>query len=69
MKKSFLVPLLLCLAISTVNAHEQSHEHPPVVITEEQPIPNINLVVHEDSLRGWNLEIQLENFEFTEKRS
>lgn len=70
MKKQFLVPLILGLAVTSVNANEQveqshsdSHPHETVMISEGQPVPGIDLVVHEDGLKGWNLEIQLANFE------
>ena len=71
MKKQFLVPLILALAVTPVNANEQvekkhadSHHHETVMIAEGQPVPAIDLVVHEDNLQGWNLEIKLDNFEF-----
>ncbi len=70
MKKQFLVPLILGLAVTSVNANEQveqshsdSHHHETVMISEGQPVPGIDLVVHEDGLKGWNLEIKLANFE------
>ena len=72
MKRQFLVPLILSLAVTSVNAHEQvkgeqsnsHHHHKTVMISENQPVPSIDLVVYEDSLKGWNLEIKLDNFEF-----
>ena len=89
MKKQFLVPLILGLAVTSVNGkitgqsafggnlqttptnkqleehHSDSHDHKTIMIAEEQPVPAIDLVVYEDSLKGWNLEIKLDNFEFT----
>ncbi len=74
MKKQFLVPLILGLAVTSVNANEQleenhsdsdHHHHETIMITEGQPVPGIDLVVHEDSLKGWNLEIKLNNFKLT----
>ena len=38
------------------------HGHGTVEIPAGQPIPTINLVVHPDPVRGWNLEIQTTNF-------
>ena len=72
-KKQFLVPLILGLAVTSVNANEQvegnhsdsHHHHETIMISEGQPVPVIDLVVHEDSLKGWNLEIKLDNFELT----
>ena len=40
------------------------HGHGTVEIPAGQPIPTINLVVHPDPVRGWNLEIQTTNFRF-----
>lgn len=72
MKKQFLVPLILGLAVTSVNANEQvegshsnsDHHHETITISEGQPVPVVDLVVYEDSLKGWNLEIKLNNFEF-----
>ena len=41
------------------------HHHKTVMIEEGQPVPNIDLVVYEDAIKGWNLEIKLDNFQFT----
>ncbi|ELS01241.1 hypothetical protein Xen7305DRAFT_00009440 [Xenococcus sp. PCC 7305] len=41
------------------------HHHGIVVIDEGQPVPNVDLVVYEDTVKGWNLEIKLENFQLT----
>ena len=41
------------------------HHHQTVMIKEGQPVPNIDLVVYEDEVKGWNLEIQLNNFQLT----
>jgi hypothetical protein len=73
MKKQLLVPLILGVFITSVNAHEQikgedsnsHHHHRTVMISDDQPVPSVDLVVHQDSLKGWNLEIKLDNFEFT----
>ena len=73
MKKQFLVSLILSLAITSVMAQEapkrdksevHHHHHKTVVLSDNQPIPDIDLVVYKDSLKGWNLQIKLENFEF-----
>lgn len=41
------------------DAHHGTFEVPP-----GQAVPTLNLVVHTDALRGWNLEIQTTNFRF-----
>lgn len=40
------------------------HSHEPMEVPEGQPIPKVDLVVHPDAVRGWNLEIKLSNFRF-----
>jgi hypothetical protein len=42
-----------------------NHDHQPVEIPQGQPVPQIDLVVHSDSMQGWNLEVKVSNFEFT----
>ena len=40
------------------------HHHGSIEIPDGQPVPSIALVVHPDSVRGWNLEIQTTHFRF-----
>ena len=47
------------------NAATDMHHHKTVMIEEGQPIPQVDLVVYEDSVKGWNLEIKLDNFQLT----
>ncbi|MEM9272697.1 MAG: hypothetical protein AAGA80_07000 [Cyanobacteria bacterium P01_F01_bin.143] len=47
---------------STTDRH---HHHKAVMIEEGQPVPNVDLVVYPDSVKGWNLELKLENFQLT----
>ncbi|MBP0027172.1 hypothetical protein [Roseofilum sp. Guam] len=44
--------------------HQGGHSHGRIEITPGQPIPQVNLIVHPDPKAGWNLEIQVENFQF-----
>ncbi|EAW38438.1 hypothetical protein [Lyngbya sp. PCC 8106] len=55
------------------SAVEQSHEshgegmnhnHEPMEIPQGQPIPTVDLVVHPDQMKGWNLEVKVSNFRF-----
>ena len=46
------------------SAHDM-HHHKTVMIEEGQAIPNVDLVVYEDAVKGWNLEIKLDNFQLT----
>ncbi|MDJ0649110.1 MAG: hypothetical protein QNJ60_10435 [Xenococcaceae cyanobacterium MO_188.B19] len=72
MKKPLLISLLISLAAISVNAQAQikgdhahsHHDHEAVMISNSQPVPSVDLVVHEDSMKGWNLQIKLNNFEF-----
>ena len=47
---------------------EGGHHHGTLVLSDDQPIPQVDLVVHQDTVRGWNLEIKLENFELAPER-
>ncbi|NJK39390.1 MAG: hypothetical protein HC835_18165 [Oscillatoriales cyanobacterium RM2_1_1] len=40
----------------------EGHGHSPMEIPDGQPIPQVDLVVHPDSIRGWNLEMRLTHF-------
>ena len=35
-----------------------------MVIPQDQPVPTVDLVVHQDEMRGWNLEVKVNNFRF-----
>lgn len=41
-----------------------NHNHEPMEIPEGQPIPSVDLVVHPDQMKGWNLEVKVSNFRF-----
>ena len=73
MKKFLTISLILLgAAFSTSDSlraeehqgHDGSHQHGTKTISEGQPVPNVDLIVHEDPVNGWNLEIQLDNFTF-----
>lgn len=49
------------------NAHsdaETEHHHKTAEIPAGQPIPSVDLIVHKDSLKGYNLEARVSNFRF-----
>lgn len=48
--------------------HSEDHAHGTLEIPPGQPVPTVNLVVHPDARRGWNLEVQLTNFAFAPER-
>ena len=43
------------------NAEHTTHPPKQIEIPANQPVPKVNLIVHPDRDRGWNLEIQVEN--------
>jgi hypothetical protein len=47
---------------------QSGHHHSNLEISSGQPIPTVNLVVHPDSVKGWNLEIKVTNFRFAPDR-
>ncbi len=44
------------------SATAEEHSHGTLAVLEGQPTPEVTLTVHDDALRGWNLEVELENF-------
>lgn len=44
--------------------HDEHHHHGTLEIPPGQPVPTVDLVVYEDAVRGWNLEIRVSNFQF-----
>lgn len=44
------------------------HEHGMLEIPPRQPVPTVELVIHPDARRGWNLEIKVTNFTFAPER-
>ncbi|WP_052128552.1 hypothetical protein [Neosynechococcus sphagnicola] len=58
-------------------AHESSgmsldsdgtHAHQQLEIPPGQPVPTVQLIVHPDAIRGWNLEVKVTNFRFAPER-
>ncbi len=43
---------------------DAEHHHSAIEIPAGQPLPTVDLTVHPDPMRGWNLEVQVANFEF-----
>lgn len=40
------------------------HGHKMINIPDGVPIPTVDLIVHKDAIKGWNLEVIVDNFEF-----
>lgn len=47
---------------------EESHKHKTLEIPVGQPVPSVNLIVHPDAMRGWNLEVKVSNFKFAPEK-
>ncbi|NER48333.1 MAG: hypothetical protein F6J92_16850 [Symploca sp. SIO1A3] len=47
-----------------MNGEKEGHSHGTREITRGQPVPTVDLIVHEDTMKGWNLEIKVSNFKF-----
>ncbi len=47
---------------------KNDHEHGMLEIPPGQPVPTVDLIIHPDARRGWNLEIQVTNFTFAPER-
>jgi hypothetical protein len=45
-----------------------THSHGTLEVPDGDPVPSVNLVVHPDAHRGWNLELQVRNFVFAPER-
>ncbi len=53
------------IADKSNNHHNhKNHSHEPVEITNEQTLPSVDLVIHKDTKKGWNLEAKVANFKF-----
>ncbi|BAU65277.1 hypothetical protein STA3757_26580 [Stanieria sp. NIES-3757] len=67
-----LVSLVFSSHSNRLLAHEQEQHnvtqepmhHEMLNIPDNQPIPTVDLIVHEDAKQGWNLEIKTTNFQF-----
>ena len=72
---SIILALTTGIGIKTVNSStndllaDQSHggmnhSHKKMEIPAGQPLPEVDLIVHQDDMKGWNLEVKLTNFKF-----
>lgn len=53
----------MTIASDTPDSHG-THHHKTMEIAPNQPVPSVNLVVHPDAKKGWNLEVKVTNFSF-----
>ncbi|NEP58924.1 MAG: hypothetical protein F6K31_18200 [Symploca sp. SIO2G7] len=49
---------------SGMNGEREGHSHGTREIATGQPVPAVDLIVHKDTMKGWNLEIKVSNFKF-----
>lgn len=49
---------------ATMGHEGQTHAHPTLEVFTYLPQPSVQLIAHPDAKSGWNLELQLKNFEF-----
>jgi hypothetical protein len=47
---------------------EAKQGHGTIEIGKDQPLPAVKLIVTPDSMSGWNMQLQLENFTFAPER-
>jgi hypothetical protein len=47
---------------------DEMHHHQNLEIPPGQPIPTVKLIVHPDAMKGWNLEIQVTDFNFVPEK-
>ncbi len=48
--------------------HGSSHSHGAIEIPKGMPVPTVKLIVTPDSIRGWNVNMQVSNFRFAPER-
>ena len=48
--------------------HDQHNHHHQLEISANQTPPTVDLVVHPDQVKGWNLELQVTHFDFAPAR-
>ena len=48
--------------------HGDHHSHGMIVIPEGQPVPKVVVNVFPDSVSGWNIQVQTENWTFAPER-
>ncbi|NES04727.1 MAG: hypothetical protein F6K22_18965 [Okeania sp. SIO2F4] len=41
-----------------------NHSHKKIEIPTGKPVPEVDLFVYQDTMKGWNLELKLTNFKF-----
>jgi hypothetical protein len=52
----------------TSDPETHEHAHTALEIPAGEPIPTVDLIVSEDAMQGWNLELLVTNFQFAPER-
>lgn len=47
------------------HSSKDAHDHGMLMISEGQPVPEVDLMVSKDPINGWNLKVELNNFTLT----
>ncbi len=50
------------------HTHDHGHHHAEIEVPAGAAVPGIDIVLHQDTVRGWNLEVITENFAFAPER-
>ena len=68
---------VICMTNGLANANPGTHKggeqgrhhhHKKIEIPPTQEAPSVDLVVHKDTMKGWNLEVKVANFKFAPER-
>jgi hypothetical protein len=75
-RQSIITVLCLGLLINLIptiadsqgkDIHQTSHQQ-SVKVPTGQPVPNVKLKVYPDPMKGWNLELKVNNFKFVPEK-
>lgn len=47
---------------------DEMHQHGSVEVPADHPLPTVSLVIHPDARKGWNVEMQVTNFQLAPER-
>jgi hypothetical protein len=50
------------------HSNSEHHDHGTFMIPKGELIPSVKLIVHNDSKKGWNLEVKITNFSFAPEK-
>ena len=50
--------------VSEHSHNKVGHSHKKIEFLPEKPVPEVDLLVYKDTMKGWNLELKITNFKF-----